>query len=69
MAEEPAPGAETGSPQRGKPYVRAKPAPVQVNWRMAYIRTVCLVDKYGEAIKTYRYAGTAAEDPQELSSG
>ena len=29
-------------------------------WRMAYIGTVCLVDKDGAAIKTYRYAATAA---------
>lgn len=67
MAEEPAPGAEKTSPKRSKPYVRAKPAPMQVNWRMAYIGTVCLVDKDGEAIKTYRYAATAADDPQQLT--
>jgi hypothetical protein len=66
MAEEPPPGTEKSAPERSKPYVRAKPAPMQVNWRMAYIGTVCLVDKDGEAIKTYRYAGTAADDPQEL---
>lgn len=68
MAEEPAPGTEKSSPKRSKPYVRAKPAPMQVNWRMAYIGTVCLVDKDGEAIKTYRYAATAADDPQELTA-
>jgi hypothetical protein len=67
MAEEPAPGVEKSPPQRNTPYVRVKPAPMQVNWRMAYVGTVCLVDKDGEAIKTYRYAATAADDPQQLT--
>lgn len=38
-----------------------------VNWRMAYVGTVCLVDEYGDALKTYRFACTAADDPTTLT--
>ena len=67
MAEGLAPGEKKMAPKRNKPYVRAVPAPMAVNWRMAYIGTVCIVDKYGEAIKAYRYAATAADDPRKLT--
>jgi hypothetical protein len=33
--------AEKSWPERGKPYVRAKPAPMQVNGRMVYLGTAC----------------------------
>lgn len=39
MAEEPAPGVEKSPPERNTPYVRVKPVPMQVNWRMAYLGT------------------------------
>lgn len=42
--------------RREKPYVRARPAPVEVNYRMAYAATVTLVDIHGEALLTRRYA-------------
>lgn len=52
--------------QRTKPYVRAAPSPVDVNYRMAYVGTVSVVDKDGEALITRRYAISGAEDPQEM---
>jgi hypothetical protein len=47
--------------RRKKPYVRTKPAPVEVNYRMAYTATVTLVDKYGEALVIRRYAIEASD--------
>jgi len=67
MAEELAEGANKMPPSRDKPYVRKAPAPMEVNWRMAYIGTVCIVDTEGEALATYRYAATAADDPTKLT--
>ena len=52
--------------QRTKPYVRAAPPPVDVNYRMAYVGTVSVVDKGGEALITRRYAISGAEDPQGM---
>jgi hypothetical protein len=50
---------------RKKPYVRKQPAPVEVNYRMAYTATVTLVDKYGEALVIRRYA-TEASDAEHV---
>lgn len=65
--EEPAP-APTKPPHRrhDKPYVRKAPAPVTVNWRMAYVGTVSIVDKHGDAIHTSKYAVTASDDPARV---
>jgi hypothetical protein len=60
-------GAAERTPVRRTPYVRTPPPPMALNWRMAYIGTVCLVDEHGEALKTYRFAGTAADDPKKLT--
>ena len=68
MAEALPPEALHAAPQRKRPYVRKPPAPMAVNWRMAYVGTVCLVDEHGDAIKTYRWATTAADDPAELTA-
>src|SRR5690606_3651274 len=43
-------------PPRKKPYQRRPPVPIEVNWRMAYVATVCIVDENGEALRTTRYA-------------
>ena len=45
---------------RSKPYL-GKPAPVEVNYRMAYTATVSLVDDQGEALLTRRYAIEASD--------
>jgi hypothetical protein len=60
-------GAAKASAVRRGPYKRTPPPPMGVNWRMAYIGTVCLVDEQGEALKTYRFACPAADDPTKLT--
>jgi hypothetical protein len=42
------------------------PPPYDINWRMAYVGTVCFVDGDGEALGTIRYASAACDDPREL---
>ncbi len=51
---------------RKKPYQRRAPEPVEVNYRMAYVATVTLVDKQGEALVTRRYAIEASDSEQDL---
>ncbi|MBX3248492.1 MAG: hypothetical protein KF901_15050 [Myxococcales bacterium] len=52
--------------ERVKPRVRKAPPPVTVNYRMAYVGTVSLVDAGGEVIQTYKYAATAEDGPQQV---
>lgn len=68
MAEELPPDAAHEPPRRTRPYQRTPPAPMTVAWRMAYVGTVCLVDARGDAIKTYRWAATAADGPTVLTA-
>jgi hypothetical protein len=49
--------------RRTKPRVRRTPAPVTVNYRMAYVGTVSIVDAQGEALVTRKYAIPAEDDP------
>lgn len=61
---EPAPLPATPPRRRhNKPYVRQPPAPVTVNWRMAYVGTVSIVDERGDALVTRKYAIPASGDP------
>lgn len=53
-------------PARKRPYQRRAPEPVEVNYRMAYVATVTLVDDQGEALVTRRYAIEASDSEQEL---
>jgi hypothetical protein len=53
-------------PKRRKPRVRKPPAPFDINWRMAYVGTVSLVDAIGETLEVRRYAAPACDDPREL---
>jgi len=46
---------------RSKPYLRKPPAPVEVNYRMAYTATVSLIDDHGETLFTRRYAIEASD--------
>jgi hypothetical protein len=57
----------TRRPRRTKPYIRACPAPVDVNYRMAYVGTVSVVDQAGEALVTRRYAIPRTADPAALT--
>lgn len=66
MAEELPKGTKKPKVRRKTPYQRRPPARFEVNWRMAYVGTVCLVDENGDAIRTYRYAASASDDPAEL---
>lgn len=63
MAEERAPDQPPSTPRRARsePYVRAVPAPIDVNWRMAPVVTVCITDCEGDALVTRKYAATATE--------
>lgn len=69
--EEPRP---TGAPpttrrkRRTTPYVRTRPRPVDVNYRMAYVGTVSVVDRAGEALVTRRYAIASTADPATLTT-
>jgi len=56
----------TARPRRRKPYVRQQPDPVEVNYRMAYVGTVSLVDCDGEALVTRRYGATADDGPADI---
>jgi hypothetical protein len=61
--EEPAPGGVAGSPKnkRTTPYVRMAPAPVEVNYRMAYVGTVSMLNQDGRALITWRYGASDDE--------
>lgn len=67
MAEERPDGAppEPKRPRR-TPRVRIAPMPIDVNFRMAYVGTVSVVDAAGEALVTRRYAAPACDDPAAL---
>ena len=61
MAEERAPHQPPATPRRVRtePYVREAPAPIDVNWRMAPVVTVCITDAKGDALVTRKYGATA----------
>src|SRR5262249_37940158 len=58
--------APNSSQKRSKPCVRPPPPPVLVNYRMAYVGTVSIVDDAGEPLVTRRYAAGAHAGPQAL---
>ena len=57
-------GAPPRTRKRKKPRVRKAPAPVDVNYRMAYLGTVSVVDQDGEVLVTQKYAIPASDDPK-----
>ena len=66
--EEALPGGEapgTCRKTRCKPYTRKKPAPITVNYRMAYVGTVSFDDAAGQELGTRRYAAAAHESPTD----
>lgn len=58
--------SEKPAKPRTKPYVRKPPAPVEVNYRMAYTATVSLVDDQGETLLTRRYAIEASDSEHAM---
>lgn len=60
---------KTKRKKRTKPYLRTPPDPVDVNYRMAYIGTASLTDRYAEGLITRRYAATPDEGPSEVLHG
>lgn len=53
--------------RRTKPYVRRRPDPFDVVYRMAYAATASLHDVDGKVIRTIRFAATAEEGPDEMA--
>lgn len=66
MAEPPPPPVKPPRRRHNKPYVRKVPAPVTVNYRMAYVGTVSVVDAQGDALVTRKYAVPACDDPKRV---
>lgn len=67
MAEERAPSAPAKPKrERRKPRKRRAPKPIDVNFRMAYVGTVSIVDEHGEALVSRRYAAPACDDAATL---
>jgi hypothetical protein len=66
MEEPQPPPAKPPRRRHNKPYVRKAPDPVTVNWRMAYVGTVSIVDERGDAIVTRKYAVPACDDPKRV---
>lgn len=68
--EEPRPAGEERPDRRPRrePYVRKPPAPIDVNYRMAFVGTVTAYGASGESLKTWRYGADASADPGALAS-
>jgi hypothetical protein len=60
-------GAPLKKSTRKKPRLRVAPAPIDVNYRMAYVGTVSVVDENGEALTNRRYAIPACDEPSEIA--
>jgi hypothetical protein len=52
--------------KREKPYKRKAPPRVEVNYRMAYVGTVTLLDSDAEPVNTFRYAASADDGPDNV---
>jgi hypothetical protein len=52
--------------KRTKERKRRAPKPIDVNWRMAYVGTVAIVDENGEALVIRRYAAPACDNPSDI---
>jgi hypothetical protein len=66
IEDRPADAPPKPEPRRQRPRMRRAPPPYDLNWRMAFVGTVCFVDAHGEALATLRYASAACDDPREL---
>lgn len=70
MHEERPSGQGPSTPRRPRqaPYVRAVPSPFDVNYRMAYVASLSLVDADGKTLRTLRYGMDANIDPAEIAA-
>lgn len=57
---------KTRRKKRTKPYERQQPAPVDVNYHMAYVGTVSITDKEGDVLVSRRYAAAPSEGPDQV---
>jgi hypothetical protein len=55
------PDAKPDRKKRSTPYIRQAPAAIEVNYRMAYVGTVSVVDVDGRVLETRRYGAPASE--------
>jgi len=56
----------TRRPKRTEPYERTPPPAIDVNYRMAYVGTVSVVDADGRALVSRRYGASADMGPEEI---
>lgn len=56
----------TPIPERKKPRVRSAPAPITVQYRMAYVGTMAFVDVYGAVLLTLKYAAAPEDGPEGI---
>jgi len=56
----------TRRPKRTEPYERTPPAAIDVNYRMAYVGTVSVVNADGRALVSRRYGASADMGPEEI---
>ena len=70
MWEEREAGQPPSTPRRTRhaPYVRAVPKPFDVNYRMAYVASLSLIDASGKTLRTIRYADDANVAPKDLAA-
>ncbi len=57
---------KTSRKSRTKPYVRAKPKPIDVNYRMAFVGTISVNDNSGEELETRRYTALPEEGSADV---
>jgi hypothetical protein len=57
---------KTGRKRRTKPYLRTPPAPIDVNYRMAYMGTTGITDQYGDVLVARRYAAPPTDGPDDI---
>lgn len=63
--EEDVAAGEAPGPRRTRPYVRTPPAPVTVNYRMAYVGTISFHDAEGVELATRHYSAGAHDSPAD----
>jgi len=64
--EEARPADAPPKPPRVAPYVRKPPEPIEVHYRMAYIGTVVFYNDQGTALRSFRYAASMEDGPNEV---